>query len=354
MEVPTVVDVKADGKGASQSGAEGEMSWQNQLRHVCAVMLVYAFASGLNVSESVSQAIAEAEIQLPVDAVKLPQTLGNDRDTGSGGAGSTNAPQNGLDNRIRLLTAAHNHLVAIVAPAIPRTIQYIKTSAKQAGYWGFLGKVPFAQRCMVMAILFLLGFILIRVSPYVHILAPEGTLDSSGLPLLLHELFYFTAAGLGASFAVLFEVNQSILNATFDPFHEPFYWARFALGLIAGVMLAELVPEDLGKPMAHKVAKPILALLGGFSASIVYRVLVYLCNTIVALVPGGANDESEGRGGPTRQTGSAESASADRLAVVSHLISLQQRVGPEMSAAQLKEEIGRVVTTITMQRADAK
>lgn len=102
MEVPAAVDVKADSKEASQSGAEGEMSWQNQLRHECAVMLVYAFASGLNVPESVSQAIAEAEVQLPAEAVKLPQTLANDRDTGSGGAGSANAPQNGLDNRIRL------------------------------------------------------------------------------------------------------------------------------------------------------------------------------------------------------------------------------------------------------------
>jgi hypothetical protein len=203
---------------------------------------------------------------------------------------------------------------------------------RQAGYWGSLGNVPFAQRYMGMAIVFLPGVIPIRVSPYVQILAPEGTPDSSGLWLLLHELLYFTAAGLGASFAVFFEVNQSTLNATFDPLHEPFYWARFALGLIAGVMLAELVPEDLSKPMAHKVAEPILALLGGFSASVVYRVLVHLRNTMMSLVPGGANDELDGRGGSTGQVESTESASADRLAVVSHLISLQQRVGPEMSA----------------------
>jgi len=88
MEVPAVVDVKADGKEASQSGAEGEMSWQNQLRHECAVMLVYTFASGLNVPESVSQAIAEAEVQLPAEAVKLPQTIDNDHDTGVGELGA--------------------------------------------------------------------------------------------------------------------------------------------------------------------------------------------------------------------------------------------------------------------------
>ena len=118
-------------------------------------------------------------------------------------------------------------------------------------------------------------------------------------------------------------------------------------------MLAGLVPEDLSKPMAHKVAKPILALLGGFSASVVYRVLVHLRNTIVALVPGGANDEVDG-GGPSRQAGSTDAASADRLAVASHLIGLQQRVGPEMSAAQLQEEIARVVTSILAPRGDTK
>jgi hypothetical protein len=118
MEVPAVVDVKADVEEAIQSGAESEMSWQNQLNHECAVMLAYAFASGLNVPESVSQAIAEAEVQLPEGAVKLPHTIGNDHDMGSGGDGSADAPQNGLDNRIKLLTGAHNYLVALVAPAI--------------------------------------------------------------------------------------------------------------------------------------------------------------------------------------------------------------------------------------------
>ena len=51
-------------------------------------------------------------------------------------------------------------------------------------------------------------------------------------------------AGMGASFAVLFEVNRYTLKAAFDPIYEPFYWIRFALGLIAGVLLAELVPAD--------------------------------------------------------------------------------------------------------------
>jgi hypothetical protein len=50
---------------------------------------------------------------------------------------------------------------------------------------------------MVMAILFLLGFILIRVSPYIDIFMHGGTPDVSGFPLLLREALYFTAAGLG-------------------------------------------------------------------------------------------------------------------------------------------------------------
>jgi hypothetical protein len=50
---------------------------------------------------------------------------------------------------------------------------------------------------MVMAILFLLGFILIRVSPYIDIFMHGGTPDVSGFPLLLREALHFTAAGLG-------------------------------------------------------------------------------------------------------------------------------------------------------------
>src|SRR5262245_23766312 len=57
------------------------------------------------------------------------------------------------------------------------------------------------------------------------------------------------------------------------PHLQHLYWIRFALGLLAGVLLAELVPTDTSHSVYHGVAKPTLALLGGFSASVVYRLL---------------------------------------------------------------------------------
>ena len=65
---------------------------------------------------------------------------------------------------------------------------------------------------------------------------------------LFLQLHFMSAAGLGASFAVLFEINTYTLKAAFDPLYEPSYWTRFALGLIAGVLLADLVSANTNKP----------------------------------------------------------------------------------------------------------
>ena len=150
-----------------------------------------------------------------------------------------------------------------------------------------------------------------------------------------------------ASFAVLFEVNQYTLKAAFDPSYEPFYWTRFTLGLIAGVLLAEMVPEDPGKPLYHGVAKPTLALLGGFSASVVYRILVRLRNTLEAFIlPGpGANDDFTPQGRTLRGE-QPDTWAQDRLKVVTRLIALQKRLESGANPEQLKREMDHLVAEL--------
>lgn len=55
--------------------------------------------------------------------------------------------------------------------------------------------------------------------------------------------YYLAAAGLGVSFAALYKANTFIANGTFDPTYHASYWIRFFLGLIAGLILAIMVPR---------------------------------------------------------------------------------------------------------------
>jgi hypothetical protein len=243
------------------------------------------------------------------------------------------------------LAFAHNSLVALVAPATPRTIEYLDCHLQQPGFWGFLGKVPFVRRSMCAAILFLLGFILIRVIPYVNALLAAGDpAAASGWPLLLEELYYITAAGMGASFAVLFEANRHTLKAAFDPIYEPFYWTRFALGLIAGVLLAELVPADASKSIYHAVTKPTLALLGGFSSSVVYRLLVHLRNTVESFIQPRPGDALDPQGPPVRE-GRPATAAPDHLTVAG-LLDLQRRLAAGTPPAHLQADIARLLAQL--------
>ena len=57
------------------------------------------------------------------------------------------------------------------------------------------------------------------------------------------------------------------------------------LGLVAGVILAEMVPLD-SADILHGLGKPTLAMLGGFSAPVVYRILNRLVIAIETLVRG--------------------------------------------------------------------
>jgi len=191
--------------------------------------------------------------------------------------------------------------------------------------------------------LFLLGFILIRVIPYINALLVAGD-PASGWPLYLEDLYYITAAGMGASFAVLYEANRHTLKAAFDPIYEPVYWTRFALGLIAGLLLAELVPADTSKSIYHAVTKPTLALLGGFSASVVYRLLVHLRNTVEAFIPPGSSDTFDPQGLPLGE-GRPATAAPDHLTVAG-LLDLQRSLAAGAPPAHLQADIARLLAQL--------
>ena len=116
-----------------------------------------------------------------------------------------------------------------------------------------------------------------------------------------------TEPGLGACFAGLFQANRYIANNTFDPKFESSYWIRIVLGLMAGIILAELIPLNLlsesgtsgsesgGSSSIAALGKPVLALLGGFSAAAVYRIIARIVDALESLVRGDTKDAMAAR-----------------------------------------------------------
>ncbi len=182
---------------------------------------------------------------------------------------------------ITKLTEVHDLLSNAIAPATPRAVLLLDSSFAVKSRFSWLSTVPLLRRLMLVAIFSLIGFIGFALSPYV---SPTGgdIFSSDGLPLFVNLMFFAFAASLGACFSALFQANQYIVDGVFDPKFETSYWIRLLVGIMAGLILASLIPLD---PKAlNGLGKPTLSLLGGFSASLVHRILNLLVGAVEGLV----------------------------------------------------------------------
>jgi len=114
-----------------------------------------------------------------------------------------------------------------------------------------------------------------------------------GLQSLEVLVFLMSAAGMGGCFHALFTAHSYIEQGTYDPRLESSYWMRIGLGIIAGLVLSQMIPIGSGPETgdaatapvssASVFGKPLLALLGGFSATLVYTILQRLVETVESL-----------------------------------------------------------------------
>ena len=190
---------------------------------------------------------------------------------------------------IEELISAHANLSALVAPATPRAILALQDGQSSQRGSGFLGPIPAVRRIAVANLLFALLFFGLALSPRIN----DETIalsiyDQDGLNLLLKLLFMMSAAGLGASFGALFEIWQEISERRFDPITESAHWMRIGLGVVAGLVLSEIVqtdPHQGGESAAlaagsSVIAQPLLALIGGFSARLLHLIVGRLVGAV--------------------------------------------------------------------------
>lgn len=240
------------------------------------------------------------------------------------------------------LAEIHGKLTTAVAPATPQGIMLLDPQRLAGQRFAWLGPVPLIRMLTVTAMTFLMAVMLTGLSSEVSSKnITLGLLESAGDVLLLNLLFLLFCAGLGASFAALFQAHRYIANSSYDPKYDASYYARLILGVIAGLILSEMLPAQLfeGNSLGN-FGKPALAILGGFSSTAVYHILHRLIETLDALV----------RGDPSAQyRSSLDTYKAQMLVdranskneLAAQLLALQQTchtdAGPELLRQRLAE-----------------
>ncbi len=177
----------------------------------------------------------------------------------------------GGENELAALAALYGHLVRLVAPATPSGLRMLEDDARKHPFLHGFGPLPSIRYLMLSAFLFSMIFFGVSLFPQINrATLSHDIYDMNGSPLLVVLTFLLSAAGLGASFGALFDAYSLISQGRYDTRNDSLYWTRIGLGLVSGLMLAELIPQAKGEVVLER---PLLALLGGFSASVVHQIL---------------------------------------------------------------------------------
>ena len=220
--------------------------------------------------------------------------------------GTASSRKNNYKNRMEELTEAHKRLSRLVSPAMPKTLVLLRNpdvhtddpTAKRRDDFAWLGNVRVAKAMLALAAGLLPVFIALALSKGTTLESAGGLFQGNSIDKALTAIYLIVASALGASFAGLFKVRRYVENLSYDDQYESSYWVRFVLGLVAGlilsVVLASLLPVgNEGQEQEFRITLPILALVGGFSSDLVYRILKRLIDAIETLVEGSAGEIKE-------------------------------------------------------------
>ena len=247
---------------------------------------------------------------------------------------------------IKELAAIHQSLARTIEPATPNTINLLYSDAANNKIFRFLGPVPLVRQLSFVSIFLLIVLLLLASSQHVNSASIiRGFFESSGTELLITQAFLLCCAGLGAAFSGLFTANRYIAQGTYDPKYDSSYWSSLILGFMAGTIIVELLPTELFKADGSELAsfgKPTFALLGGFAANMLYRLLKRLVDTFEHFIRGerGAIEEANAR---AEQALRSEKETEMQSNQVMELVKLQGELKAETDLDSAKQKINAVV-----------
>lgn len=281
------------------------------------------------------------------------------------------------------LVRAHRELSRIVAPARPATLELLHTYRerhrparlggripRQSSPTRTVGPVPGPPRnppgrlrsgvapagstvplvrwLMVATLGFLAAFVLLAAVPQAR-QASAGTglgqNDPAFTSLLLRELFLLTAAALGAGLTALYRAGREVAQGSYDPEFDHTFLQRILLGMAAGLVIAELMPLGVGGDPLSGLARPAIALVGGFAADVVHGVLSRFMAALETLFNGGQGDREEQQRELAEKRAEEVLAQADR-ATLNRLLEIRRIASSGAPTRSIIEEIDRVITVV--------
>ncbi|WGH76755.1 hypothetical protein P8625_06260 [Tenacibaculum tangerinum] len=183
------------------------------------------------------------------------------------------------------LINAHNILVKNIAPATPKSIEYTKKLRTSGEKKSIFGKLPIVRNLVFLALFFLILFVVTALSPNVNNDSlDKGLMNNSGMSLLLNLSFLASVSGLGVVFYLLKKVSDSIKESTMVSEESISYFAQVVLGIIAGLIMSEIISFYSSKPEGINLFnKGILALIGGFSSEAIFSILQGIIDRIKSI-----------------------------------------------------------------------
>lgn len=173
------------------------------------------------------------------------------------------------------LINAHNLLCKNVAPATPKSIEFIRKIREQGKGKSFFSKLPILRNLVLLSLVFLIAFIVTGISPEVNNDSlDKGIMENQGISLLLNLGFLTSISGLGVLFYLLKNASTTVKNGTLVPEDTIYYAALIILGIIAGIISSEIISfyqED--DKNINLFNKSLLALIGGFSSDAIFSIL---------------------------------------------------------------------------------
>lgn len=193
---------------------------------------------------------------------------------------------NGLLESTKLedLLNVHGLLIKNVQPATPKSINYLNIINKDGVQETSYNKIPLVRNLIYLSLFFLIAFISTALFPEVNNDSlDKGIMENNGISLLLNLTFLCSISGLGVAFYLLKSVSTAIQKGTLVPEDAIYYTALIFLGVIAGIILSEIISLYTTTSGINLFNKSILALIGGFSSDAIFSILQSLITKVKQL-----------------------------------------------------------------------
>jgi hypothetical protein len=243
------------------------------------------------------------------------------------------------------LINVHALLCKIIEPAMPQTLLLYKQNKNKPSLFKFLGPVPLMRQMLLISISSLTFFVIAHFTPYIDISSNGNLQDLTGMSLIVNFLYFLCASSLGACFLNLYEISNYITKGSYDPTYSPFYWLRFFLGLISGMILAVSISHEAFQGIDYiqlSMLRPTLALVGGFSADLFYTLLNRFVESLKTVFQGGAHTAIQAK--KEAVTAAADSKiNFTQMQLTAELVKLMQEVNSSTNPDEIRQKLNKLI-----------